>query len=95
MLHSDHHVYAIDALNSEKPSDKSAAPDFPGENPSHDAIVRKLTTQQARLVGGGMVNQTSICELHHAKVHSFTNLHDFFQGSKVMLVMRTGASKHM
>ena len=42
-----------------------------------------------------MVNQTSICELHHAKVHSFTNLHDFFQGSKVMLVMRTGASKHM
>ena len=29
MLHSDHPVYAIDALNSEKPSDKSAAPDFP------------------------------------------------------------------
>ena len=42
-----------------------------------------------------MVNQTSICELHHAKVHSFTNLflHDFFQGSKVMLVMRTAQGR--
>lgn len=48
MFSIDNHVYAIDVMGSEKLSDKSAAPpDFPGENPSHDAIVKWLDAWDA------------------------------------------------
>ena len=54
MFSIDNHVYAIDVMGSEKLSDKSAAPpDFPGENPSHDAIVNWLDAWDAYLATTG------------------------------------------
>ena len=82
MLHSDHHVYAIDALNSEKPSDKSAAPDFQGENPSHDAIVKWLDAWDAHLATTGFApmlagrDLTSVSHLIEGDLTAFPEVTD-------------------
>ena len=78
----ENHVYAIDALNSEKPSDKSAAPDFPGENPSHDAIVKWLDAWDAHLATTGFApmlagrDPTSVSHLIERDLTAFPEITD-------------------
>ena len=54
MFSSEYHqIYAIDAFNTTPGQQMSAPPDFPGENPNQDALVKWLDAWDTYLATAG------------------------------------------